>query len=280
MSAHPYRSALYMPASNARALAKARTLDVDAIIFDLEDAVAPDQKVVARTQLSDDLAQGGHGTRARIVRINALSSQWGEADARAVADMNCDGVLLPKVDGAHDIDALAALIPDLPIWAMIETPRAILNAAAIADHPRVAGFVMGTNDLVKDLGLRVNAGREALQYALQSTLIAARAAGIIAIDGVYNAFKDEAGLRAECEQGRDFGFDGKSLIHPAQITVTNAIFSPSDIEIALAHAQIEAYNSAIAQGRGVAVLDGKIVENLHVETARATLAKAHSIAGN
>ena len=275
MTDHPYRSALYIPGSKPRALEKARTLATDAILFDLEDAVAPDAKAEARDTLTAALAEGGYGARRRIVRINGLDTEWGRADAEAVARMDCDAVLLPKVDGPGDLDALADLLPDLPIWAMMETPRGVLNAEAIADHPRLEGFVMGTNDLAKDLGSR---SRAALTTALQHCLLAARAAGIVALDGVYNAFKDEDGLRAECEEGRDMGFDGKTLIHPAQLAIANAIFGPSEAEIDLARRQIAAFEAAESEGQGVAVLDGRIVENLHVVTARATLAKADAIA--
>ncbi len=273
MTSRPHRSALYIPGSNARALEKARGLPVDVILFDLEDAVTPDAKVTARATLAEAL-QTSYGPRLRIVRINALDTAWGADDARAVAKMECDAVLLPKVNTPADLDALAALC-DKPIWAMMETPAGILNAQAIAAHPKMAGFVMGTNDLAKDLGAR---GRPAMLTALQHSLLAARAAGIVALDGVYNAFKDTDGLHAECTEGRDMGFDGKTLIHPAQVDICNAIFGPSQADIDLAHRQIAAFEEAEAAGKGVAVLDGKIVENLHIVTARATLAKANAIA--
>ena len=278
MTIRPFRSALYIPGSKDRALDKARGLAVDAILFDLEDAVAPDEKINARETLRNSLAQGGFAPRYRIVRINGLDTQWGQDDARAVAKMDCDAILLPKVNGPADIDALAALVPDLPIWAMMETPLAVINAAAIAAHPRVEGFVLGTNDLAKDLNSRKAPRREPLLYALQACLMAAKAHGVIALDGVYNAFKDDEGLAEECEQGRDMGFDGKTLIHPAQVDVTNAAFAPSEAEIDLAQRQIAAFEEAEKAGQGVAVLDGRIVENLHVATARATLAKAAAIA--
>lgn len=274
----PFRSALYIPGSKTRALDKARGLATDVILFDLEDAVTPEEKVAARATLAAELATGGYGPRLRIVRINGLDTEWGRDDAAAVADMACDGVLLPKVDGPGDVDALAALIPDLPIWAMMETPLGILNAALIAGHERIAGFVIGTNDLVKDLGTRGTPDRAALWVALQTCVLAARACGIVVLDGVYNAFKDDDGLRIECEQGRDFGMDGKTLIHPAQLAIANAAFAPAEAEIDLAHRQIAAFEAAEAQGQGVAVVDGKIVENLHIVTARATLAKAQAIA--
>ena len=275
MRNRPYRSALYIPGSKDRALEKARGLPVDVILFDLEDAVSPDAKVAARDTLYAALADDGYGARLKIVRINALDTEWGAADAVAVAAMNCDAILLPKVNGPDDVDALAALVPDLPIWAMMETPQGILNAAAIAAHPRIAGFVLGTNDLAKDLNSRT---RAALMTSLQMCLLAAKAAGIVVLDGVYNAFKDEDGLRAECTEGRDMGFDGKTLIHPAQVAIANTAFGPTDDEIDLARRQIAAFDAAEAEGQGVAVVDGRIVENLHIVTARATLAKAAIIA--
>ena len=273
----PYRSALYIPGSKVRALDKARGLPVDVILFDLEDAVAPDEKDAARATLADELGQGGYGARLRVVRINGLDTQWGEADAKAANAMECDALLLPKVGSAADVDALAAHT-DKPIWAMMETPLGILNAAEIAAHPQIEGFVLGTNDLAKDLNTRHRADREPLLTSLQLCLLAARAHGVVAIDGVYNAFKDEDGFAVECEQGRDMGFDGKSLIHPAQVAAANAAFAPTAAEIDLAERQIAAFAEAEAAGQGVAVVDGKIVENLHIVTAKATLAKAKAIA--
>ncbi|SHE91038.1 (3S)-malyl-CoA thioesterase [Loktanella atrilutea] len=275
MHSRPVRSALYIPGSKPRALDKARGLPCDAILFDLEDAVTPDAKVSARSILQQALAQGGYGARLRLVRINALDTAWGEDDARAAADMDCDGVLVPKVSDPADLDAVAALVPDLPLWAMMETPRGVLNAQAIASHGRLAGVVIGTNDLANDLGART---RGALTTALQHCLLAARAAGIPAIDGVFNAYQDDEGLRAECSDGRDMGFDGKSLIHPAQIEIANAVFGATPTEIDLARRQIAAFDRAARDGQGVAVVDGRIVENLHIVTARATLAKADAIA--
>lgn len=269
----PYRSALYIPGSRPRALDKARGLAVDVILFDLEDAVTPDEKITARTTLAEELGKGGYGNRLKVVRINGLDTGWGADDAAAVNAMECDVVLLPKVNSSADVDALAALT-DKPIWAMMETPLGILNALEIAAHPKLQGFVMGTNDLSKDLNTRT---RDAMMMSLQLCMLAARAHGVVAIDGVYNAFKDEDGLKAECEQGRDFGFDGKSLIHPAQVAIANAAFAPTDAEIDLATRQIAAFAKAEAAGQGVAVMDGKIVENLHVVTAKATLAKAAAI---
>ncbi len=281
MPARPYRSALYIPGAKARALEKARTLPVDAILFDLEDAVAPAEKEAARGTLRAALEEGGYGDRARIVRINALDTPWGADDLSEIANENPDGILLPKVGSANDIETLAKKMDALPgyddtrIWAMIETPIGVLHAPAIARSRRMAGFVMGTNDLAKDLHAT---GRAALTTALQASLISARAAGVVAIDGVYNAFKDTDGLRAECEEGRSMGFDGKSLIHPDQIDIANEVFAPTDDEVDLARRQIAAYEEATAKGEGVAVVDGQIVENLHIETAKATLAKADAIA--
>ncbi|KPA21668.1 (3S)-malyl-CoA thioesterase [Shimia sp. SK013] len=274
----PFRSVLYIPGSKDRALEKARGLPVDAIIFDLEDAVSPDEKDNARATLAAALEQGGYGDRMRVVRINGLDTQWGEADAKAAADMDCDAVLLPKVESTKQLDALAALIGDKPIWAMMETPRGMLNAAEIAAYPQLTGFVMGTNDLAKELQTRFRADRLPMMAGLGLCLLAAKAEGIVIVDGVYNAFKDADGLKVECDQGRDMGFDGKTLIHPAQVDVANAAFAPSEAEIDLANRQIAAFEDVEASGQGVAVVDGKIVENLHVVTAREILAKADAIA--
>ncbi len=276
-SARPYRSVLYIPGSKSRALDKARTLPVDAIIFDLEDAVTAEEKPNARALLGDTLGQGGYGSRTRLVRINGLDTEWGRADAEAARDMDADAILLPKVGSPADVDALAAITGDRPIWAMMETPQGMLNAQAIAAHPLMAGFVMGTNDLAKELNTRFRADRAPLMTSLGLCLLAAKAEGVIVIDGVYNAFKDAAGLEQECIQGRDMGFDGKSLIHPAQVEIANRAFAPSPDEVDLARRQIAAFEEIEAQGQGVAVVDGRIVENLHVATARELLAKAEMI---
>ena len=277
-TSRPLRSVLYIPGSKPRALDKARGLPVDAIIFDLEDAVSVDEKETARATLAEALATGGYGARMKIIRINGLDTDWGRADAAAAAAMGADAILLPKVDGPDDLDALAANTGDMALWAMMETPLGMLNAAAIAAHPKLEGMVMGTNDLAKDVQARFRPDRLPLQTGLGLCVLAAKAHGVAIIDGVYNAFKDEDGLRAECEQGRDMGFDGKTLIHPAQVAVTNAAFSPTADEIDLARRQIEAFEAAEAAGQGVAVVDGRIVENLHIVTARETLAKAEAIA--
>ncbi|MCV6598165.1 MAG: CoA ester lyase [Mangrovicoccus sp.] len=281
--ARPFRSVLYIPGSKERALEKAKTLAVDSIIFDLEDAVSPDEKANARVLLAKTLSEGGYGARFQLVRINGFDTEWGAADFDAIAAIGPQAILLPKVGSAEDIAAVAEMLDGRPgcnqtkIWAMMETPEGILNAAAIARAPRMGGFVMGTNDLAKELMCKFRADREPMLTSLQLCLLAARAAGIAVVDGVYNAFKDEEGLRAECEQGRDMGFDGKTLIHPAQVAVANEVFAPSEADVDLARRQIEAFAEAKAQGQGVAVVDGKIVENLHVATAEATLAKADAI---
>jgi len=277
MRSRPFRSVLYIPGSKSRALDKARTLPVDAVIFDLEDAVSVSEKVSARDTLAQELRQGGYGGRMRIVRINGLDTEWGRADAQAVTQMQCDAILLPKVSSPADLDALAEITGELPIWAMMETPRGMLNAAAIAAHPKLQGMVMGTNDLAKELQTRFRADRLPMMAGLGLCVLAAKAEGLVIVDGVYNAFKDAEGLAVECAQGRDMGFDGKTLIHPAQVDVANTAFAPSVDEIDLARRQIAAFEEAEAAGQGVAVVDGKIVENLHVATAREIIAKADAI---
>ncbi|MFN3823253.1 MAG: HpcH/HpaI aldolase/citrate lyase family protein [Pseudorhodobacter sp.] len=276
--ARPYRSVLYIPGSKDRALDKARSLPADAIIFDLEDAVAPEEKPAARALLVATLDSADYGRRARIVRVNGLDTPWGIDDLAAFAGQAIEAILVPKVNSAADLEAVARLIPDVPLWAMMETARGMLSAADIAAHPRLAGMVMGTNDLARELGSRHRPDRLAMLPGLGLCLLAARAEGLVIVDGVYNAFKDDAGLRAECDQGRDMGFDGKTLIHPAQLDIANAAFAPSEAELDLARRQIDAFDQASAAGQGVAVVDGKIVENLHIVTARATLAKAAMIA--
>ncbi len=274
----PYRSVLYIPASRERALEKARDLAADAIIFDLEDAVSPEEKVRARELLAGVLARADYAARARIVRVNGLGTEWVEGDLAAFgAHEGVDAVLLPKVDAPADLEAVAGRVT-APLWAMLETAKGCLNAGAIAAHDRLEGMVMGTNDLAKELGARFRADRLPLMAGLGTCVLAARAEGKVIVDGVFNAFKDEGGLRAECEQGRDMGFDGKTLIHPAQLVVANEVFAPSEEEVALARRQIAAYAEARARGEGVAVVDGRIVENLHVATAQALIGKAEAIA--
>ena len=273
------RSFLYLPAAKPRALDKAAGLPADALIFDLEDAVAPDEKPRARLLLAAALNTTGYAPRLRLVRVNGLATAWGAEDLAVFgAHPGVDALLIPKVDCPADLAAVARLAPAKPLWAMMETAAGLLNAGAIAAHPSLIGMVMGTNDLARELGCRPRPDRLGLQASLSLCLLAARAYGRVIVDGVYNEFQDDAGLRAESEQGRDMGFDGKTLIHPAQLAIANAVFSPSDADIALAHRQIDALAAAQAMGQGVAVLDGKIVENLHIVTAQLILAKAEAIA--
>ena len=275
----PCRSFLYLPASRDRALVKAASLPADALIFDLEDAVAPDEKLRARLLLAAALNSTDYGRRLRLVRMNGLDTAWGPDDLAVFgAHSGVDALLIPKVNGPADLNAAARLAPGKPLWAMMETAAGMLNAAPIAAHPALAGMVMGTNDLARELGSRPRPDRLPLLAGMGLCLLAARAHRRVIIDGVYNEFQDDAGLRTECEQGRDLGFDGKTLIHPAQLAVANAVFSPSEAEVALAHRQIAAFAMAQAAGQGVAVLDGKIVENLHIVTAKLILAKAAAIA--
>ena len=272
------RSALYIPGSKERALEKARDLPADAIIFDLEDAVAPEEKASARATLRGWLDAVDYGSRMCIVRVNALDTPWGRDDIAAFADARIDALLVTKVNRGADLDTVGTIAPTLPLWAMMETALGMLNAAEIAAHPRLTGMVMGTNDLGKELGARFRGDRLPLQTGIGLCMLAARAHGRLILDGVYNAFKDDEGLRAECEQGRDMGFDGKTLIHPAQLAIANTCFAPTAEEVDLAQRQIAAFEIAMAQGQGVAVVDGKLVEILHIVMARQTLAKARAIA--
>lgn len=276
---------LYMPGSNARALEKAKGLPADSLILDLEDAVAPDQKEAARALVAEAVASRAYGERKLLIRINGLDTPWGEDDLAAAVAAGPDAVLSPKAGSGAEITEIAQRMdalgrpPHTRLWVMIETPAGVLNAAAIATaNPVLEGFVLGTNDLVKDLGAAHTEDRAPIQTALQWSVLAARAAGLYCLDGVHNAFKDEAGLRRACEQAKAMGYDGKTLVHPAQIATANAVFAPAEAELEDARATIAAFEAATAKGEGVAVLNGKIVENLHVETARATLAKAEAIA--
>ncbi len=284
MPTRPYRSLLYIPGSNERALAKATELPADGIILDLEDAVAPDDKARARQMVAETLATRAYGGRALMVRINGFDTPWSRPDLEAICAAAPDAILLPKVNSAQDITRLCAVLEAQPncaktrIWAMMETPMAVLNASGIAAaSTRLRGMVLGTNDLAQDIGIRDRPDRASLQTGLGLCLLAARAFGLVCVDGVYNAFRDIDGLRAECEQGRDLGMDGKSLIHPSQIETANAVFAPSEAEIDLAHRQIAAFDATIARGLGIAVLDGKIVENLHVAAAHKILARLEAI---
>jgi citrate lyase subunit beta / citryl-CoA lyase len=287
MTIRPRRSLLYMPGSNPRALDKARSLPADGLILDMEDSVAPDAKALAREQIGAALAQGGYGHRELIVRINALSTEWGLADIEAICRFPVppDAVLIPKIDTAKDVtDAIdaferAGCAPHVAMWIMAETPRCILNIAEIAGaHPRLAGMVMGTSDLSKDTRVRHTPDRLGFIAALNLCVYAARAYGLTVIDGVQLDLKNEELLRLSCEQGRDLGFDGKSLIHPDQVAAANIAFAPSAAEIAAAREIIAGFEQAQVQGKGVVVVNGRLVENLHVEEAKRQLALADALA--
>jgi citrate lyase subunit beta / citryl-CoA lyase len=288
MALRPRRSALYMPGSNQRALEKARDLRADAYIFDLEDAVAPEQKENARTLVCAATSQRGYGQSELIIRVNALSSPWGHDDIIAAAAAKPDAILIPKVSTPGDImlaakhmrDAGAAELTQL--WAMIETPQAILNIDSLvrtAADPssRLSVLVMGTNDLAKDTRARLVKGRQPMLAWLSLCVAAARAYGVDIIDGVYGDISDNVGLGQECEQGRDLGMDGKSLIHPAQIDICNKIFSPDQHEIAWAKKIIAAFDLAENAGKGAISLDGRMVERLHADMARRTLTLQQAI---
>jgi len=281
----PRRSVLFMPGANVRALAKARTLEADGLILDLEDAVAPDMKELARQQVVAAIRQGGYGPRELVVRINALASRWGGADVAAVAGCGADAILAPKIESAADVLALIAALDEagapvgIPVWAMVETPRAFLRLDAIASaHSRLAVLVVGTADLVKDLHARHSKERVETATARSLVVLAARAYGLGALDGVHLDLEDDAGLALACAQGRDMGFDGKTLIHPKQIETANAAFSPSSQEIREASEIVAAWRGAQAAGQGVVVVNGRLVEQLHVEEAERLLAIAETIA--
>ena len=274
----PLRSVLYMPSSNSRALDKARTIPADAIIFDLEDAVAPDAKELAREQACAAVASGSYGRRELTIRCNGLDTPWGADDLRAAAAAGPAAVVVPKVGGVEHLRAVADLVGDTPIWAMIETPKAVFDVRAIAASPQVTALVLGTNDLAKELRAALVPGRAPLLPHLATALLAAREAGKVVLDGVYNDVKDLAGFEAECLQGREFGFDGKTLIHPTQVEIANRVWAPSAGDIDRARAVIEAFTAAAAEGRGVVVVDGQLVENLHRDNALHTLATAEAIA--
>jgi citrate lyase subunit beta/citryl-CoA lyase len=281
----PRRSLLFMPGANARALEKARELPADGLIFDLEDAVAPDMKTRARAMVAAEAGQGGHGNRELVLRVNALDTEWGEGDLKMASAMRIDALLLPKVESAERVRETVARLdhagapPTLAIWCMIETPRGVLAAAEIAAaSPRVAALVMGTSDLTKDLHAREMPDRAPLLTSLQLVLLAARAHGLAALDGVHLDLNDEAGFVAACAQGRALGFDGKTLIHPKQIAAANTAFAPSREEVVQAKKIIAAHDEALAAGKGITVVDGRLIENLHVEAARRTVALADAIA--
>ena len=284
MTVRPRRSVLFMPGSNARAMEKARSLPADAVIFDLEDAVAPDAKEQARAQAVVAVRAGGYGRREVIVRVNAGTTPWGRDDLAAVAGSGADAVLLPKVESPDTVhDALGVLAAHdapacLSLWCMLETPRGILNAASIATaSPRVTALVMGTSDLTKDLHARHTRDRVPLLMSLELCVLAARAAGIAALDGVHLDLADDAGFEAACRQAADLGFDGKTLIHPKTIAKANEVFAPARAEVEWSRRVIAAHAEAVAQARGLVVLDGRLIENLHVEEAQRIVALAEAI---
>jgi citrate lyase subunit beta/citryl-CoA lyase len=280
----PRRSVLYMPGSNARALEKARTLAADALILDLEDAVAPDAKEMARHQVAEAAASGGYGRREVVIRCNGLDTPWGQDDIAAAAASGADAVLLPKVESAAQVREAEALMvdagagQDVAIWCMMETPLGILHAEEVAgSSPRLAALVMGTSDLTKDLRARHTAERLPMMTSLGLCLLAGRAHDLAILDGVYLDPKDEEGFRQACQQGLELGFDGKTLIHPSQLAPCNEIFGPSAAEVTEAEKIITAFQEAEAEGKGGVLLDGRLVENLHVVTAQETLELAAAI---
>ncbi len=283
----PRRSALYMPASNARALEKARTLPADAIILDLEDAVAPEAKISAREQAVAAVKAKVFGLREVIIRVNALDTPWSADDLAAAAAAGPDAILVPKVSSDEDLQAIGKRISGAPapvaVWAMIETPTAILNIASIAaaakdPKTRLAVFVLGTNDIAKETRARIVPGRLPMLVGLSIVILAARANGIDVLDGVFNDINDQIGFRRECEQGRDLGFDGKTLIHPSQIEPCNAIYSPAEADVAQAKRIVAAFAQLENKGKGVITVDGRMVELLHAEIARRTVALHDAIA--
>jgi citrate lyase subunit beta/citryl-CoA lyase len=288
MTVRPRRSVLYMPGANARALEKAKTLPADALILDLEDAVAPDAKAQARAQVANAVNGGGYGLREIVIRINSLDSPWGADDLKAAVGAGPDAILIPKAASGDDIARASAAMRQagagdaMQLWAMIETPIAILKAgeiAAAAGHAgsRLAVLVMGLNDLVKETGASLDGGRTAALYWLSAALTAARAHGLTILDGVYNNFRDMEGYAVECRHGRALGFDGKTLIHPDQVALANEVFSPPAADVEFARKIIAAFDQPENKGKGVINLEGRMVELLHADIARRTVAIADAI---
>lgn len=283
-TSRPRRSALYMPAANERALEKAKGIATDAIIFDLEDAVSPDAKDTARAQAVAAVNSGEYGKRELTIRCNALATPWGHADVAAAAKACVSAVVIPKINSVAEVEEVSAALDaagapkEMAIWAMIETPTAIMDCRAIAAHPRVQVLVMGTNDLAKELRASQVPGRAPLVPSLHMALLAAREADKTILDGVFNDIKNTEAFRAECEQGRQMGFDGKTLIHPDQVPIANDTWAPSEAEVDHARRVIAAFNEALAAGKGVVQLDGKMIENLHVANAERAIAIAEAIA--
>ncbi len=287
MAIRPRRSALYMPGSNTRALEKAKTLAADVVIFDLEDAVSPEAKETAREQVMAAVSGGGYGSRELVVRINGLDTPWGAEDLASAAAAAPDAILVPKVSTAGQLAEIGAGLSQAPgkirVWAMIETPLAILNLREIAAtardrSTRLACFVLGTNDLVKETRAELDPTRTAALYWLSAAVTAARAYGIDVLDGVYNAFKDVEGFRRECIQGRQLGMDGKTLIHPDQVEPANEIFSPTAAEVEWARKILSAFSEPQNQGKGAITVDGRMVELLHADMAKRTVEIAEAIA--
>jgi citrate lyase subunit beta / citryl-CoA lyase len=280
----PRRSALYMPGSNARALEKAKDLDADVIIMDLEDAVAPETKAAARQAAVQAVAAGGYGRREVVIRVNGLDTPWGADDLAAVAGSQANAVLFPKIAGALELREALRLLDHLggshlPAWVMAETPEAVLSMDPIASlAPRVTVIVMGTADLAKALRVPPDPQRHGLVAALSHCVLAARARGLDILDGIFTDLRDEPGFREACRHGKALGFDGKTLIHPAQVAVANEIFGVSDSQAAAAARIVAAWEAAAAAGKGIAVMDGRMVERLHADEARRLLA-LHEAAG-
>lgn len=284
MSIRPRRSVLYMPGSNQRALEKARTLPADALVLDLEDSVGPEKKVEARNTVLEAISAGGYGQRELVVRVNSLASEWGRDDVLAMAASGIDAICLPKVEQAAEVAAALQLMgeagapAEVAVWVMIETPRGVMNCDAIAaSDERVQVIVMGTTDLAKELRVPHTPDRIGLQFSLGQCVLAARAHQRDILDGVYLDLQDSDGFRHSCEQGRDMGFDGKTLIHPRQIADANGVFGPSAADTERAHSIIAAWREAEAEGKGVVVVDGKLVEAMHIDEARRLLAIAATI---
>lgn len=284
MSIRSRRSVLYMPGSNQRAMEKAKTLPADAVVLDLEDSVGPEKKVEARNGVLEAVKAGGYGSRELVVRVNSLDSEWGRDDVLALAASGVDAICLPKVEEAVEVAAALQLMdesgapPSVAVWVMIETPRGVMNIDTIAgSDERMRVVVMGTTDLAKELRVPHTPDRIGLQFSLGQCVLAARAHQRDILDGVYLDLQDAEGFRRSCEQGRDMGFDGKTLIHPNQIADANTVFGPSEADIERAHTIIAAWREAEADGKGVVVVGGKLVESMHIDEARRNLAIAESI---
>ena len=279
----PRRSVLYMPAANERALDKAKSIPADALIFDLEDAVSPDAKPDARRNAVAAARSGEYGNKEITIRCNGLETQWGADDLTAAAMAGVSAVVIPKINSVREVEAVSSALAtagapgSMKIWAMIETPTAIFDVRAIAAHPRVQTLVMGTNDLAKELRATQVRGRAPLMHHLATALLAAREAGKIILDGVFNDIKDADAFRDECLQGAQMGFDGKTLIHPSQVEIANDVWAPTAEEVDYAQRVIAAFEEATAEGRGVITVDGRMIENLHVDNARRVLAVQQAI---